>query len=248
MRKLLGALLGVYMLLAWPVLAQEPDARAILEKAVKAHGGAKILSKFRASHSRSKGKIHLGAGLNFTAEEDIQLPDKYRSDIQLDVNGMNISITQVFDGTKGWVDTMGKTVDLDDKTNTEIKEILHATRVGNLVDVLRDKSFKLAPLGEAKVKDKDAIGVRISLEGRRDVNLYFDKGSGLLVKTEGRGLDPINKQEINQEKYFSDYHDVAGRQTPRKVEVHNDGKLFVEAEVLEIQLLEKHDDSKFKRP
>jgi len=248
MRKLLGTLLVVGTLVAVPVLAQEPDPRAIIEKAIKAHGGEKVLSKFTAAHSRSKGKIHLGAGLDFTSEEDVQLPDKYRSAVMLDVNGMNITITQVFNGTKGWIDAMGNVMELDDKTTAEIKEILHASRVGNLVDVLQNKKFKLAPLGEIKVKDKDAVGVRVSFEGKRDVNVFFDKTSGLLLKTEGRGLDPVSKQEVNQEKFFADYHDVDGRKTPRKVEVHNDGKIFVEAEILEIKLLEKLDDSTFKRP
>ena len=242
------ASLGLIGLLALPVLAQDPAPRAILEKAVAAHGGEKVLGKFQASHSRSKGKIHAGAPLDFTAEEDVQLPDKFHSALQLEVNGMNISIVQVFDGKKGWISAMGKTSDLDEQATKEIQEILHAMRVGNLVGVLSDKSFTLAPLGDLKVKDKEAVGVRVSHEGKRDVNLYFDKASGLLVKMEGRALNPLTKQEANQEKLFGDYHDVNGRKTPRKVEIHNDGQLFVEVEVLDMQLRERHDDSTFQRP
>jgi hypothetical protein len=65
---------------------------------------------------------------------------------------------------------------------------------------------------------------------------------------EGRALNPLTKQEANQEKFFGEYHDVNGRKTPRKVEIHNDGQLFVEVEVLDMQLLERHDDSTFNRP
>jgi hypothetical protein len=248
MGKFLFSLSGLALLLALPAPAQEADPRAILEKAVKAHGGEQVLAKTTASHSRSQGKIHLSGGLDFTAEEDVQLPDKFRSVVQLSANGMSFTVRQVFDGRKGWVEATGTTKELDDKEISEVKEILHATRVGNLLAVVRDKEFKLAALGPAKVKDKDAVGVRVSYAGRRDVNLYFDKGSGLLVKTEGRSLDPVNKQEVNQEKFFTEYREVSGRQSPRKVEVYNDGKLFMEAEVLELRLLEKHDENTFNKP
>ena len=50
------------------------------------------------------------------------------------------------------------------------------------------------------------------------------------MKTEGRSLDPLTKQEVNQEKFFSAYKDVQGRKVPHKVEVQHDGKPFVEAE------------------
>ena len=248
MRKLSSAALGLGLLVTLPVLAQEPSPRAILEKAITAHGGEKVLGKFKASLVHSKGKIHVGAVVDFTAQEAVELPDKFRSLLHIDFNEMNISILQIFDGKNGWASTMGNTTDLDEQSKKEIQETLHAMRVANMVGVLADKRFAIAPLGYLKVKDKEAIGVRVSYQGHRDVNLYFDKGSGLLVKMEGRGLNPLTKKEANQEKFFSDYHDVDGRKSPRKVEVHNDGQLFVEVEVLEIQLLERHDDSTFKRP
>jgi hypothetical protein len=240
--------LGLCLLPAIPVLCQEPTPRALLEKAIVAHGGEKALAGHQASHSRSRGKIHAGNVIDFTAEEDVQLPDKFRSALHVDVEGKNLTIIQVFDGKKGWISNMGKTTDLDDKANKEIQEILHAMRVGNLVGVLAENAFTLAPLGELKVKDKDAAGVRVSHPAKRDVNLYFDKSSGLLVKLEGRGFNPLTNQEANQEKFFSDYHEVDGRKSPRRVEVHYDGKLFVQVEVVELQLLERHDDSTFKRP
>ena len=106
------------------------NARAILEKAINAEGGEKLLSKLNAVHSRSKGKIHLDAVRDFTSEEDVQLPDKFKSVIQLEVNGKNFTITQVFDGKKGWFQVMGKTIDLDDQAVNEIKEILQRMGLG----------------------------------------------------------------------------------------------------------------------
>jgi hypothetical protein len=249
MRKLLYVSLGLSLLLTIPVLAQEASPQALFQKAIAAQGGEKLLNKFQAGHNRTKGKLHLqGMAIDFTSEEDVQLPDKFRSVVQLDLMNMNVRVTQVFDGKKGWIDLPGNTMEMDEQAIKEIKELLHVTRVANLVGVVNDKNFTLAPLGEAKVKGKDAVGVRVSYKGHRDVNVYFDKKTAYLLKTEGRGMNPNTKQEGNQEKYFFDYHDVQGTKVPRKVEVYNDGNLFVEADVLETQLLEKLDDSTFKRP
>src|SRR2546430_9564395 len=42
---------------------------------------------------------------------------------------------------------------------------------------LKDKAFKLAPLGEVKVNDQPAVGIRVSCEGRPDASLYLDRKS-----------------------------------------------------------------------
>ena len=167
MRQLLSPSLGLMLLLVVPVLAQDAGPRTILEKAITAEGGEKVLSKFTAVHSRTKGKIHLGAVREFTSEEDVQLPDKFKSVLQLDVNGKTFAITQVFDGNKGWAQAMGKTIDLDDQMVNELKEILHAAlRDATSQGRVTDKKLKFASLGEVKVKNKDAVGVRVSYAGR----------------------------------------------------------------------------------
>ena len=49
---------------------------------------------------------------------------------------------------------------------------------------LRGKRFRVAPPGEARANGRDAVGVRVRREGRRDVNLYFHKMTGLPLRTE----------------------------------------------------------------
>jgi len=48
---------------------------------------------------------------------------------------------------------------------------------------LKDKAYTLAPIGEVKVEDRPALGLRVSRKGNRDINLYFDKKTYLRVKT-----------------------------------------------------------------
>src|SRR5205085_6713502 len=108
-------------------------------------------------------------------EEFLQLPDKVRSNIQATVGGRKESVVVVYDGQKGWIQKGGKTEDLDSKGVAEMKATLYESRVGGLLELLKDKDFKLSPLAEAKVAGRPAVGVLVKHPGERDIRLYFDK-------------------------------------------------------------------------
>ena len=57
-----------------------------------------------------------------------------------------------------------------------------------------------------------------------------------------------NAKAADSSSFHPWLREVDGRKSPRRVEIHNDSKLFVEVEVLELQLLERHEESTFKRP
>jgi len=106
-------------------------------------------------------------------------------------------------------------------------------------------------LGEMKIVGKDAVGIRVSKEGRRDVNLWLDKRTHLVIKCEHRGKDAFNPAggEVNQEKYYDQYKVVQGVQTPHHLEVHNDGKKLVSMELMEARYHERLlDESVFAKP
>ena len=58
---------------------------------------------------------------------------------------------------------------------------------------------------------------------------------------------PRNRQEITEERIVTAYHKVEGLQSPKKVVVNRDGKKFMEAEVLEVKLLDKVEPKTFER-
>ena len=41
--------------------------------------------------------------------------------------------------------------------------------------VLKDKGVKYSLVGESKIKDKPVLGVTVSREGKKDINLFVDK-------------------------------------------------------------------------
>jgi outer membrane lipoprotein-sorting protein len=233
---------------AWLVQAQEIDVKAVVRKAIEAHGGDKELGKYQAGTSKYKGTLHLNnLNIDVSAENYFQKPDKFRSDSTINVNGQMVTVVTVYDGKTLWVSPNGMTMEInDEKVLADIKQSL-LVEGGGLVDILKEP-YQLSLIGETKVKDQDTIGVRVSKKGQRDVNYYFDKKTHLMAKTEMRALNQVTKEESNQEKFILEYQDKGGLKVAKRVAIHNDGVIFMDIEITEIQPQEKLDDSLFMKP
>lgn len=227
----------------------QDEAKAVLAKAMKAHGGEARVSKYPALHLKAKGAMELmGMNLSFTTEGDVHFPDKVRSSVELQINNQAFTVVQVYDGKKAWAKIMGQTKELDDaKELEEFKETMHARRVTSLIG-LGGKDHTISLVGDAKVKDQDAVAVRVACKGKRDISLFFDKKTHLLIKAEYRALSPITKQEVNQEEFYSDYKEIDGIQTAMKAVIHHDEKRFMEFEFTEVRYLERLDAAVFAKP
>jgi hypothetical protein len=249
MRTRIGVLLaaGLFLGLAGGTRAQEA-VRAVIEKAVKAHGGEANLARLRAGHSKSKGTMDLEGSIPFTREAFYQLPDRMKEIQELEANGSKFTVVSVLNGDKARVDINGAPAPGEAKIAEELKEAMHLLRVTRLVGLLDGNAFVLSPAGEAKVEGRPTVGVKVAYKGYRDVYLYFDKDNGLLLKVGRRALDPRTMQEVAEERVFSGYQAVDGIQTPKKVTLYRDGKKFAEAEVTEVKFQEKLEDSVFAGP
>ena len=129
----------------------------------------------------------------------------------------------------------------------ELKEAAHLRLVCRCT-VLRDRAYQLTPLGEFPVDDRPAIGIKVSTRGHRDVQLYFDKEYGLLVKTERVTLDVQTGRPVREEAYYRDWKAIDGLVTPTQVVAYRDGKRYMEAEAYDIRYLERIDDAAFAKP
>jgi hypothetical protein len=228
---------------------EQTDMRAVVEKAIKAHGGADELAKDQAGTVKMTGKFYgLGEGIPFTLTVYYQHPDKVRTDTEVEVMGQKFTVLQIINGDKGWISVNGMVMEFNKDQIEAAKAQRHESEVTRLLP-LRDKAYKLSPLGEVKVEGKPAIGVRVEREGRGDVNLFFDKETNRLIKIESRGRDPMAPdQEFTQETYLSDYRKRDNVLMPHKMSMKRDGKLFVEAETTEATSTSKLDESLFAKP
>jgi hypothetical protein len=254
MRRILILSLSAYGILTMNTLARADDAadaKALVEKAIKAYGGEDKLSKVKAMTMKSKGTYYgMGDGLAYTETTSWQAPDKFRAEIKADVNGEKFTLIEVSNGDKAWESTNGKTEEVTKDALAESKESMYLHRVSMLYPLL-EKGYTLTPIGEVKVGDKPAVGVKVAHKDHRDINILFDKKTNLIIKIETQVKDLTDKdkpKEVTQESFFDDYKDVDGIPQPHKMTIKRAGKKFVEAEMTEIKIVEKLNDKLFEKP
>lgn len=233
-----------------PAVRADDAARAIVEEAIKAHGGLDALTKYQAGQAKNKGTIALpGVGdTPFTQQIAYMLPDKFRESLELTVNGQTINVETRVSGDRISITANGNVVPASDSIAATIKDVRHVMNVARLSVLAKEKGFELTAAGEAKVDDSLADGVRVSAKGRKDVTLYFDKKTHLLAKIEFRTTDPMTGTELTEERIIREYQKgEAGLMAPKKIVVKRDGKDYITADVVEFKFLEKLDDSEFTK-
>ena len=254
MRRLLMPCALVLALAALGRADDAADAKAVVEKAVKARGGSDNLAKYKADVLKIKGAVHVsGLDIDFTGEISFQQPDKSRAVIEGTVMGTNFKSTRVVNGDKGWIDDLvGDARQLRDMSKEELaeeRESQNANSIARLA-VLADKAYTLSTVGESKVGDKEAVGILVKRKGYRDVSLFFDKKTHLLLKSETRVKDPQGggDTEFTQEAFYDDYKKVGDLQVAHKLTIKRDGKAFLESEATEFKPEEKLVDGLFAKP
>jgi hypothetical protein len=227
----------------------QAEMKALLTKAITAHGGADNLKKNAGATTRSTAKLTaMGQTFDLALTTNFQDPDKIRVDINLEVSGQKLNILQVINGDKGWYVLNGNTMEFTKEQQDQVKESLERNRLIRLTPLL-DKAYTLSPLGEIKVDAKPALGLRAERKDFPGANLYFDKESGRLVKCEMQMANPGDpSQQINGELFLSDYRKVEGVMFPHKVVLKSDGKTILESETTEVTLVPKLDDNLFGKP
>ena len=243
MRKTVGILgaLAVFGIIIFSVRgSEEARLREIIARAIKAHGGAENLERLKASVTKIKGKL---LELDYTAENSVQMPDRFRTAAESKLG----KLVQIINGDKGWVKLGELSRECVKEELPEMREQLNALRITHLT-VLTDKEYKLSPLGEEAIEGRSAIGVRVEHKGFRDVNLFFDKENGLLLKMQTPIKDPLRGEEISAETLYGDYRDVDGVMTAHRFTIKFDGKTYNEGEVTEVKYSDTLDENLFDKP
>lgn len=224
------------------------DANAILKKAIAARGGEKGLAKEKNLAWKAKGTMHLFGMKNvYDAQYWFAAPDKMAFKMKANFGGMDVELTAGTDGKTAW-EKMGDMIrEMEKDKAEEFQHTVYAMYVSSLVP-LTEKGFTLNALEETKVEGKPAVGVKVSKKGKRDVSLYFDKESNLLVKSVTRTFDEFVKKEVTQEVLFSGYRDMDGAKVFDRLTIRREGMPFIEETMSAQRALEKADEKMFKMP
>lgn len=248
MRSILAALAPL-ALIAGTAYAQEMAPRAIITKAVQAHGGFDQLAKIRADRVKMKGSLLLGGKpVAFAGEIMVQLPDRYKNTTTLLTDNKNLTLVHIVNGQQVWVTLDGQPQKVDDPALTNMRETMALARAIRLVPLLLDRNYQLTALGESKVGDRAALGVKVSVKGCKDIALFFDKETSLLIKSEHRVDDDKAGKEVTQEEYYSDFRELGGFKRPIKMAVYRKGAKIMEAELLDVKYFDGLPDAEFAKP
>jgi hypothetical protein len=251
MRRLALVLMALNLLVlcALPSSAgDDKEVAAVIEKAIKAHFPKGFDATKEAVRIKSKGTLQtMGLKVEYTSVASMYA-GKFMEAMYMDVMGKKVNVISGFNGKEGWVKAGDKDVKVTDDMLPEFKEAAFvASHVWQLI-FTKDKAVKYALSGEVQVKGKPALGMVISREGKKDIKVFFDKNSGLIVKAETRKRDPMSGKETTEERFITEYQDLDGRKVAKKFELLHDGKEFLKAEVTDVQFLDKLDASEFAQP
>jgi hypothetical protein len=250
MTRLIGAALALALVsgLVGTARAADKDTDAILDKAIKALGGQDNLSKAKNLNWKSKGTITImGADNPFTTSATAQGLDHFRSEIEGEFGGNKFQALSVLAGDKGWRKFAGNVAAMDKDAVANEKRTLYLNVIPMTVLPLRGNGFKVSAAGEEKVGDKPAVVLKVIAPDGKDFKLYFDKQSGLPVKSVAKVIG-LGGDEFTQETYYSDYKDMGGIKKAAKVQSKRNGEKFLDATITEFRPLEKIDAKTFEEP
>lgn len=226
----------------------QPDAKVLLHKAMKAMNSEAKLVNLGIATAKLKLTGSKG-GQDFSVDIDghCQALSQYRAELQFQGGGQNFNGALVLNGDKGWLKKMDKVEPAPEGIADFIQNVFYAGRMPLLLPALAQKDFKLTPLGEVTVGTQAALGLSISHKDRKDVSLFFDKGTGLPIKSEIRLDMPRQNKEVTVEYLYCDYKDYEGVKLPSKIALKVDTMEHTLA-LLEIKSADKLDDGHFGEP
>ena len=223
----------------------QAEAKAVIAKAIDAMGvkAREEYEEYNAMTFKEKGTYYgMGeAGVPYSGDYAVQFPDQFRMTIE----GV---FEVVLDRDKGWIKMGGEAQEMNETQLKETREQQYAAGVTMLTPVLKE-GYRLSLVNDAKAASKPALGVTVSHEGHRDVKLYFDPETHLLLRAETKvRAEELGGREVVQITLFRDYKEVQDIKVPTEVEVIRDGKKFLEAEQYDLKFEKALDPDEFAKP
>ena len=221
------------------------DAQAIVDKAIKALGGEEALGKVKMASWKAKTRTTIqGNETEGTSTATMQGMDHFRQEAEGEFNGNKFRFVTVLDGDKGAGKFGDNRSEMDKAGVTSQKRIVYLTLIPITILPLKGKEFTLETIAEEKIGDKPAVGIKVTGPDKKDFKLYFDKESGLPVRTTAK-IAGFQGEEVTQETTYSDYKEMAGIKKATKVVAKRNGEKFQEQQVTEFKLLDKVEPKTF---
>jgi hypothetical protein len=219
-------------------------AKKVVARAIQAHGGRELLTKNRADKVKLQGKMVVGkVEIPYTAETLVQLPGQFKNTIQFNQGKKEVALTQVIDGTRAAIWVNGDRQKLSTAQALDLRQTLDLNRAMRLVGLLEDSAYNLKYLGQTEEGEQKTHVVRVLRKDMRELRMFFDAKTGLLVKTE-HPVDFQGKQML-QEEHYSDFRDLSGFRRPVRMTVYRGGLKILESALTQVSYFESIEPSRF---
>jgi hypothetical protein len=217
--------------------------RSDLQRAIKAAGGAEVLTKYPAGHVVGKGTMTFaGAETAFACEQSFLVPGRLRTVVRCEVKGQKWELVQVLNGEQAAQTINGRTAPVTDAGLKELQLAGLLNEVAQLTPLLKEGRFALKPDKQAKG------GWLLHMRGFPELRLGFDLKSGHLVRIAYKSTDPDAAKETETEMTFSDFKAVSGLTKPMHCIVKRAGKTSLDLTIEKFTPLERIDPAVFILP
>ncbi len=242
MRRILC--LAVFALLPGLAAAGDADPRAVIERAIKAHGGADALTKaLNCTRADTGLKESVGRQILIAGTVTRSLPDRVRIKVEFD---KKITMTFVFDGAKGWQqDGDNPSTALPAARLKELREEAYVWWISTLVPLTKP-GFTLTSLPKVKIDGEPAVGVKVAHKGHADTKMYFYERNGLLAKVERR--TPEGGTMVDKEYLYGGFKEFDGVLLPTREVVNVNGSKDTTISISNYTFRAKFEAGTFARP
>jgi hypothetical protein len=257
-------LISVHHSAAAPAKDGQEEAEAILNKAMKAHGGDDKLSKLNTFVVKAREKTTI-SGVETQSIESItshKFPDKMRTEYKAQAPRMKgvLEGVEVFNGEHAWSFRKGETMELPNGHLIHFRRYpFHGFPV-RLLPMLKGKDYKLTVGGDTKVEDRPATVIMASKAGAVDMKYLFDKDSGLLLKQEyldtrsedsgePQRANPDDPKAMKVEVFYEEYKEAGRIKYPSRTKtIHHENGATAVDEITEFKIVDKFDEKTFAKP
>lgn len=213
-----------------------PTADQVLDKYVQAVGGADAVQKI--SSRVVSGTIGFG-GQQFPVEVLAKAPNKRISTVHTP-NGDSIT---AFDGSAGWLGNPGGRPPRD--MNAQEVEAVSFDATFHLPTELKKMFTQFRVRPAEKIGGHEVVQVIGLREGKPPLRLFFDKDSGLLLRTVRYSETPLGRNPTQVD--YTDYRSEGGVKIPFQWTVARPSGRFT-IQVSEAKQNVAIDDAKFAKP
>ncbi len=223
------------------------DARELVEKAVKAHGGPAALAKMQKMTRTSTGKVFLfGLELPFQDELTIELPSKWRLKLVGGAAGPQAEMAIILNGNDAWQTSAMGVAQLPKERVAEMQDETRVLSLATVAPLLQNKDFQLGLAKSINIGDRPANGIRVNQAGKSEIQLYFDAQTNLLVKIARKAQE--GGLVVDKEYLYSGHQPDQGVMVPTKYSEWTSGRKIVDVSSISYKFADRLDDKLFEKP